>query len=843
MDEAAIVGLVIIVLGILLALPVWSLVMLFRIRSAQEEQRQDEQDRHCSLMVRVRELEAKIGTVQTPAAPAVKSAAESAKTVCAEGAAKLTPSVSQVAAVAVPAPDPKLPPALPPVIAAPPAAAPAVRPVAPSAQAAAAEPDAGAFELAAKKILSRVWNWLVVGEEFRRPGMSMEQAVATTWLMRAAVLLVVVAVGIGLKYSIDKGILGPAGRVALSLLAGAGMVAGGLPLLNKRYHIAAQGLIGGGLAVLYFGLFASFSMYKLVPMPVAFGLMALVTLAAGVIAVRFNSPFIAILGILGGFGTPVMLSTGVENFIGLFSYLLLLGVGVLGIARLRQWHLLNILAMVCTYVLFFGSVHQPGFYAPEKFWTVFPFLAAFFALFSTVMFAYNLHRRESSSLIEIMALLANAAVVFYGGYELIEPQFGRDWVAALTLALSVFYIGHAYFFLARRMKDRPLLFCFLGLAAFFLTVTVPLLLSGGWITASWAVLALVMCWMGGRIGSRFLQGLSNIVFLLVLARFGLDLHREFGNGVQPGLAAGDYLLMLGERLAQFGIPIACFAGSWSLSRSQPAPSGLAVEPVNDLPAGPVVGVAGVVALGVVGVLLFVYLQFELYQMFDLFYRPLRVPSLTLVWVAACGVLLVSLRRLPSAWRLGLLVGLCVLTGLKLLAVDLDVWGPSMACFGYEGAYCAADALIRFFDFGLVVAFFAVGFRMLGGSSASEMRRGGVFIGVLALGLLFIYLTLETSSALREYQPSLRPGGVSMLWAAFALSMVFAGIVKGVRTLRFAGLALFAVVAGKLYFNDLRHMEQIFRVLVLALIGIAMFAGSVFYQKYQQKFEAADRPEE
>jgi uncharacterized membrane protein len=804
------------VAGLVLGLPVWMLVMLFRVRSAQEDQRQEELDRHCRLMVRLRELEARLGAGPAPApapsAPAVKPGAESVAAAHRPEDVKPAPAVAVFAAAPLPKPPPRPPPAIVP------------------------EPETGALELAAKKILSRIWNWLLFGEESLRPGVSMEQAMATTWLMRAGILVAVVAVGIGLKYSIDHNILGPAGRVALSLLAGAGMVAGGLPLLNKRYHIAAQGLIGGGLAVLYFGLFAGFATYKLelLPMPVAFGLMALVTLAAGVIAVRFNSLFIAILGILGGYGTPVMLSTGVENFLGLFSYLLLLGLGVLGIARMRQWHLLNLLAMACTYVLFFGAVHHPGFYAPEKFWTVFPFLAAFFMLFSTVMFVYNLRRRAPSSLIEILALLANAAVVFYSGYDLIKPQFGREWVAALTLALGAFYVGHVYVFLARRLKDRSLLFCFLGLAAFFLTVTVPLLLSGGWITASWAVLALVMCWMGGRLDSRFLQGLANIVYLLVLARFGLDLHREFGPGVPPGLAAGDYLMALGERLAQFGIPIACFAGSWILSRSQPARANLAVEPEADMPAGPPAGVIGGIALGAVVVLLFVYLQFELYRLFDLFCQPLRVPSLTLVWVAACAVLLVSLQRLPSAGRLALLVVLCAATVLKLLAVDLPVWEPALDAFGYAGPYCATDALVRFFDFGLVVAFLAAGFRLLGkGGSANGMRPGGVTLGVLGLGLLFVYLTLETSSALREYQPSLRPGGVSMLWAAFALSMVFAGIVKGVRSLRLAGLALFAVVAGKLYVNDLRHMEQIFRVLVLALIGIAMFLGSVFYQKYQK----------
>ena len=839
-NEAGIILVIILVVGILLAVPVWMLVMLFRIRSVQDEQRGAAQEEHRRLLGRIRELE-----------NALAGRAESAK--------PAPPVPTVVTPPPLPAP-PAMPPALektalPPVITAKPAATaePATVPLRPVLMQpitreevvapAVMEPEPGAFELAAKKILTRIWNWIVVGEEYRKPGTTMESAVATTWLMRGGILLAVVAVGIGLKYSIDKGILGPMGRVALSLLAGAGMVIGGLPLLNRRYHIAGQGLVGGGLAVLYFGLFASASLFHLLPMPVAFGLMALVTLSAGVIAVRFNSLLIAVLGILGGYGTPVMLSTGECNFVGLFSYLLLLGVGVLGIARQRQWHLLNVLAMSCTYVLFFGSVHQPGFYTDEKFVQVFPFLMAFFVLFSTVMFVYNLRRRESSSLLEILALLANATVVFYGGYDLIKPQFGQEWVAALTIGLSVFYIGHVYVFLARRLKDRPLLFCFLGLAAFSLTVTVPLLLSGGWITASWSVLALVMFWMGQRLSSRFLQGLSTLVYLLVLARFGVDLHREFGHGVAAGTAAADYFMMVAERLAQFGIPIACFAASWQLSRSQPAPLALAVPPEADVKAGPVIGWFGGIALALVGILLFVYLQFEFYRMFDLFYKPLCLPSLTLVWLGACAVLLTASRRLSSLVLAVLLTTLCAGTFIKLLFWDMQVWDPSLCYFGYAGAYDTTAALIRFFDFGLVVAFFALAFRLLPGGAVAGRRWSGVFLGVLSLVLLFIYLTLETSSCLREFQPTLRPGGVSLLWAVFALSLLFAGIVKGVRSLRFAGLALFSVVVGKLYFNDLRNMEQIFRVMVLALIGIAMFLGSVFYQKYQKKLEISGKPED
>ena len=70
--------------------------------------------------------------------------------------------------------------------------------------------------------------------------------------------------------------LGPAARVALSTVAGLGMLVGGTQLLGRKYHLLGQGLIGGGLATLYFAAFAAANFYHLVDLYVAFLSMALI---------------------------------------------------------------------------------------------------------------------------------------------------------------------------------------------------------------------------------------------------------------------------------------------------------------------------------------------------------------------------------------------------------------------------------------------------------------------------------------------------------------------------------------------------------------------------------------
>src|SRR5260370_39093171 len=103
-----------------------------------------------------------------------------------------------------------------------------------------------------------------------------------------------------------------------------------------------------------------------------------------------------------------------------------------------------------------------------------PFLAAFFVLFSTMVFLHILANRVPSTVLDLLSLLVNAGVFFVLGYQLIEEALSRQWVAAMTLGLAVFYIGHVCDFLLRALLDRRLLLNFPRLARVFLSFTLPL---------------------------------------------------------------------------------------------------------------------------------------------------------------------------------------------------------------------------------------------------------------------------------------------------------------------------------------------------------------------------------
>src|SRR6185312_14943867 len=131
------------------------------------------------------------------------------------------------------------------------------------------------------------------------------------------------------KYSFDNNLVPAELRVAIGFAVGLGLLIGGVVISRKNYFVLSQTLCATGVVILYAGTFACRSVYHFAffgPLP-TFLLMVLITAAAFLLAVRLNALVVAILGMLGGFLTPILLSTGVDNPGGLFGYIAILDVG------------------------------------------------------------------------------------------------------------------------------------------------------------------------------------------------------------------------------------------------------------------------------------------------------------------------------------------------------------------------------------------------------------------------------------------------------------------------------------------------------------------------------------
>ncbi|MDP9291225.1 MAG: DUF2339 domain-containing protein, partial [Verrucomicrobiota bacterium] len=186
-----------------------------------------------------------------------------------------------------------------------------------------------------------------------KPAINWEQFMGARLFAWIGGLALFLGVAFFVKYSFERNLIPPELRVAIGFLAGLGLVAGGVALKRKENVVTAHTLCATGILILYAVTFACRSFYHfpffgLVP---TFFLMSLITVAAFLLAVRLDALVVAILGIAGGFLTPILLSTGQDNPAGLFGYIALLDIGLLLVAARKDWASLPILGAVGTVLM------------------------------------------------------------------------------------------------------------------------------------------------------------------------------------------------------------------------------------------------------------------------------------------------------------------------------------------------------------------------------------------------------------------------------------------------------------------------------------------------------------
>ncbi|MCA1556322.1 MAG: DUF2339 domain-containing protein, partial [Acidobacteria bacterium] len=169
----------------------------------------------------------------------------------------------------------------------------------------------------------------------------LEQLIGGSLFNWLGIIAVSLTVGFFLKYAFDNDWIGQRGQVLFGAVAGVGILGAAERLRARGYKSYAYVLSGGGILILYLTVYAARVFYDLISVLPAFLLMLAVTTTAVLLAARYNAYAIAVLGLIGGFMTPALLSTGVDNQFGLFGYIALLNSGVLALAYFKRWRSLN----------------------------------------------------------------------------------------------------------------------------------------------------------------------------------------------------------------------------------------------------------------------------------------------------------------------------------------------------------------------------------------------------------------------------------------------------------------------------------------------------------------------
>jgi uncharacterized membrane protein len=348
----------------------------------------------------------------------------------------------------------------------------------------------------------------------------LESRIGSHWLNRIGIAALLVGISYFLKFAFDNNWIGPAGRVTIGIVAGIGFIVWSERFRNKGYKAFSYSLKAVGIGALYLSLYAAFHVYNLVPSGVAFVMMLVVTAATAAMAVSQDAQILAAFALTGGFSTPLLLSTGQNRELALFSYVAILDIATLVLVIFKPWRRLLVMSYAGTLLLYVGWYAE--FYSRSQLEPTVIFATLFFVIFAIAPLITVHPKGEIALFASIPAALAfvNAVVYFLESYVMIDAV-DKTYMAWFALGLAAIYI-----FLSRQIHARGLgpqtsqilYFLHLAVAIGFITVAIPIRLDAHWITIGWFVEAGVLLWVGNRIQSDFLNALALGALVLGVGR-------------------------------------------------------------------------------------------------------------------------------------------------------------------------------------------------------------------------------------------------------------------------------------------------------------------------------------
>lgn len=351
---------------------------------------------------------------------------------------------------------------------------------------------------------------------------SLESRIGSQWFNRVGILAVLIGVAWFLKLAFDNHWIGPPGRVLIGLVAGAALIAWSERFRRRGFVAFSYSLKAIGSGALYLSLWAAFSLYALLPAGAAFAAMIAVTAFNGYLAWRQNAELLALYAIAGGLLTPLLVSTGQNHEVTLFSYLLILDLAVLVLAALRPWSRLLLVAFTGTVVLVLGWWFS--YYTQAQAGRTAVFLACFFLLFALSPRLVRIDMTEAAggrpcdNFAIIVVPLSNACLGFIAFYNLFDRAAAVVAGPWLAVMFAAFYLALVQL-PARgplRVSPAPLTALHLATAVVFLIVAIPLKTRGRWLTIGWLAEGAALLGVARRVRIGLLRGLAVLCLLLGL---------------------------------------------------------------------------------------------------------------------------------------------------------------------------------------------------------------------------------------------------------------------------------------------------------------------------------------
>ena len=325
-----------------------------------------------------------------------------------------------------------------------------------------------------------------------------------TWFPRVGAVALVVGAAFGYKLAVDRGLIGPLGRVALGLATGVAMVLASEWTRRRRWDGFSQAIGGGGIGLLTLVAWAAYRRYGIISAGPEFALLTGITAAGGWLAFSHDSEALAILVTITGFMTPVIIGTEPSRGT-VFAYVLIFDGVVVTLATMKRWTSLPWLAAAGSWTLFalsFGEVTHRDSFIYETF---------IFALFTVTSFVAGFFTRRTSDPATVALAFANAFVYHASVLSLVAPPgHGSRAIFGATMGAAFCLFALA----SHRTGDERLSKAQTIVGVILATIAVPEGVTGVYVGVVWTVEAMLLLVAGDRMRSALIRSTGLVVLAI-----------------------------------------------------------------------------------------------------------------------------------------------------------------------------------------------------------------------------------------------------------------------------------------------------------------------------------------
>lgn len=674
---------------------------------------------------------------------------------------------------------------------------------------------------------------------FQRPNQksTLEKFIGENLISKIGIIITVIGVGIGAKYSIEHKLISPLARIILGYVLGLALIVIGIRL-RKKYESYSAVLVSGAMAINYFLTYAAYDFYGLIPQSAAFLLMVIFTVFTVIAAINYNKQVIAHIGLVGAYAVPFLLSDGSGRVAVLFSYMTIINIGILAVAFRKYWKSLLYSSFLITWLIY-ASWWLLSYRVGTHFGLALTFLSIFFLIFYAIFLGYKLLRNQPFGRSDIALVLANS-FIFYGlGYGILSSHdTGEHLLGLFTVINAAIHFGVAMFVYKRRDSDKNLFYLIAGLVLLFLTVAVPVQLEGKIVTIIWAFEAALLYWIGKTKNAKMYEVYAYPIMLIAT----LSLFDDWQSAYE--MAKAPFILLLNINFLNSFLFIIAFTFIAYIQRKYERVT--LKDKKNELTQ---IAILAVPAVLMIAVYFSIFLEINTYWNLmaakaanltpqDYIYH---ISSFKAIWLINYSLLFALLLSIINSARfknkylgvtafcISVIVVICFLTQgiISLSALRAAYLSPRIdASAFYIG--------IRYITYILVALVMWAMYRIITADFMQEIMGGmrkAFELFVCATILIVVSSEWFNITDLGGSSESYKLG-LSILWGISSILLISYGIWKKKQHVRIAAIVLFGFTLLKLFFYDITHLNTIAKTIIFVSLGILLLGISFLYNKYK-----------